>query len=348
MSKRRLSKQQQTRIAKNQHGQFAGDTPVESGKSGAGIEQCNGRVISHFGKQLDVESFDSDTQGQVVRCHQRANLPRLVTGDYVLWEYDREGDGESDQDRLKARTGVILALGERSSIFARPTSQHTLKPIAANIDLVMVVIAPLPEPFMNLIDRYLVAVACLGLEPMLVMNKTDLSTNDSKSELDNMLSLYETIGYEIHRVSAVDGAGVDRLEQSLKGKTAVLVGQSGVGKSSLINRLGPDIDAEVGPLSAAKAKGTHTTTTSTLFHLDSYDLVDSPGIREFSLGNIDQHQLFDGFPELRKLAGKCKFRDCSHRVEPGCVIQAAVDSGQIFPQRLDSYFQILQTLSWEQ
>lgn len=329
MSKRRLSKRQQSRIAENQRRELSEKLGQADAADTTSKNKCNGRIISHFGQQLDVESLDSAHAGKIIRCHQRANLPTLVTGDRVLWELDG-----SD-------TGVILALGERRNLFGRPSAAGNFRPVAANIDLVLVIISPLPPPFMNLIDRYLVAIECLGLEPLLVLNKIDMLDSGDPSELDNMLSVYASIGYGLHRVSALDGSGIDQLEASLSGKTTVLVGQSGVGKSSLINRFGLDAIAVVGPLSSGKAKGTHTTTTAKLFHLANYDLIDSPGIREFSLGHINQQQLFEGFIEFRALVGKCKFRDCSHRAEPECAIQQAVANGEIHQQRLDSYFQIL-------
>lgn len=338
MSKRRLSKQQKDRIAENQRKELTQKSAELSSSEHSAEQNCNGRVISHFGQQLEIESLLPQQQGRIVRCHQRANLPKLVTGDLVVWEEDG-----SD-------TGIIVAAGERQNLFARPSSASgsaragDLKPIAANIDLVLVIFSVLPEPFMNLIDRYLVAIECLGLQPQLVLNKVDLLENTDSSDLDSMLSIYQAIGYNTLRVSAVQGQGMAELEQSLAGKTAVLVGQSGVGKSSLINKLGLHDMALVGELSQGKSKGTHTTTTARLFHLASFDLIDSPGIRKFGLGHIDQQQLIDGFIELRALSGQCKFRDCAHQSEPECAIRDAVARGEVHQRRLDSYFQILKSM----
>lgn len=332
MSKRRLSKQQLARISSNQRSEL-GETEGDTDKGvGALQSKCNGRIISHFGKQLDVESLDPAHSGKVVRCHQRANLPRLVTGDLVVWEEDG------------ADSGVILAQGVRSSLFGRPNADGILRPVAANIDLVLVIFACSPTPHASLIDRYLVAIENLNLQAILILNKIDMLDGENQKELDNMLSVYSEIGYPLYRVSAESGAGLDELEQALAGKTTVLVGQSGVGKSSLINQLGPDVFAEVGKLSQTWDRGTHTTTTSKLFHLKSCDLIDSPGIREFGLGHIDQQQVFDGFIELRPLSGHCKFRDCSHQTEPGCALQTALEKGEITQARVDSYFRILESL----
>lgn len=329
MPKRRLSQQQRSRIVEKQQRVLVGEIP--QGEPTA-RNNCNGRVVSHFGQQLEVEPLNSPAT-RLVRCYQRANLPPLVTGDLVVWEA-----GGVD-------TGIIVAVGERSGMFGRPDFDGKFKPMAANIDTVLVVIASSPEPFTNLIDRYLVAIETLNLRAMLVLNKIDLLETGKNSNLDSILSLYESAGYETHRVSSIDGSGLDRLSSALQGQTTVLVGQSGVGKSSLINRLGLAEVALVGSMSEAMDKGTHTTTTSRFFHLAGFDLIDSPGIREFGLGHISPEQLFDGFREFREFAGNCKFRDCRHRSEPGCALQAAALAGRINPQRLQSYFHILQTIN---
>ena len=197
---------------------------------------------------------------------------------------------------------------------------------------------------MNLIDRYLVAIDNLGLQPLLVFNKIDLLNDQNSSELDSMLSVYETLGYPIKKVSALTGEGIRELEETLLAKTTVLVGQSGVGKSSLVNRLGLAQIAEVGELSSKKFKGTHKTTTTKLFHLRSCDVIDSPGMSELHLRHFTKAELLSGFKELKALARNCKFRDCAHQTEPGCAIQEALTAGKIFPQRLENYFKILHTV----
>lgn len=315
MAKRRLSKQQQDRIAQNQESDA----------------EVNGVIISHFGKQLDVES---KADGAIVRCHQRANLPALVTGDRVVWEAGDDG------------VGIILSLATRRSVFARPVFAGVVKPMAANIDVVLVVIAPMPQPLANLIDRYLVAIESLGLQPMLILNKSDLkATSEEPERLEELLAIYRSLGYPVLEVSAATEDGLDALAHDLQGKTTVLVGQSGVGKSSLVNGLGVDEQlALVGGLSEVHDKGMHTTTTSRLFHLAGFDLIDSPGIREFGLGHISPQEVFDGFVELRELAGQCKFRDCAHQGEPNCALQAALEAGEIHPERFNSYFQIIDSL----
>ena len=331
MSKRRLSKHQLARISENQRKELGRD---ESGQidSQTALDNCNGRIISHFGQHVDVETLATGDDHRVVRCTLRANLPQLVTGDLVVWT-DDGADG-----------GVITALGQRRNFFGRPNSDGRLKAIAANIDLVLVVFASSPTPHVSLIDRYLVAIEQLGLQAVLVLNKLDLLSGEDLQVLDNMLSTYEDIGYPIHKVSAEDGLGIANLDLALSNKTTILVGQSGVGKSSLVNKLNKDSLADVGALSETWDRGTHTTTTSALYHMAGFDLIDSPGIREFGLAHISPQQVFDGFVEFRPLAGSCKFRDCAHSTEPGCAIQAAVESGQISLERLESYFRIIDSL----
>ena len=241
-------------------------------------------------------------------------------------------------------TGVVIGQEDRHNVFSRPSPGGELKPVAANIDLVLVVLAPRPLPFLNLLDRYLVAAANLQLTPVILVNKSDLLEGTPDPVIDTVRALYPQLGYAVQTVSARRGSGLHELKTTLAGKTAAIVGQSGVGKSSLVNALSTGLQAEVGNLSEATDKGTHTTTAARLFHLDGFDLIDSPGIREFHLWHISPQQLLDGFVEFRPYLGLCKFRDCGHRSEPGCALLAAVERGELAAARLQSYFRILADL----
>lgn len=359
MAKRRLNEHQLRRISSQQkaRGKPAGpaargtDSDHANDESTLGPEQ-EGLIVCHYGQQLDVESLSPASKGQLFRCHQRSNLPPLVTGDKVIWQ--AEGDS----------TGIIVALVPRHSAMSRPNARGEQRSIAANIDRVVVVFAPVPEPFGNLLDRYLVAIEHLRLKPLLLLNKCDLMPAETSNEsadaaalkVSDLLKLYAGIGYETLRVSCHQPDSIDSLRNLLKDETAVFVGQSGVGKSSLINTLrGIDDDdnaagaADVGGLSKGRAvgreKGTHTTTATKLYHLPgSGDLVDSPGIREFGLWHIEAEQLMYGFVEFRPYIGQCRFRDCRHQQEPGCALLAAVKKGKIHASRLNSYHHILQEL----
>ena len=332
MIKRRLSKHQLARISQNQRREL-GQDGADSADAQTSLEKCNGRIISHYGQHVDVESLITEDEGRIIRCTQRSNLPRLVTGDLVVWSDDG------------ADRGVVLALGQRRNFFGRPSPEGQFKAMAANIDKVLVVFASSPTPHVSLIDRYLVAIEQQHLTAVLVLNKLDLLNQEELIKLDYMLSPYGEIGYPVYKVSAEDGRGMNELEQALANQTTILVGQSGVGKSSLLNKLSSGKHANVAPLSETWDRGTHTTTTSSLYHMPEFDLIDSPGIREFGLGHIDGQQVFEGFIEFRPFAGSCKFRDCSHRQEPGCAIQAALEAGQIGVERVDSYFRIIDSLS---
>ncbi len=333
MSKRRLSEQQKNRIRERQKVQLEERPETSQGKLEQSLESCQtGLVTCHFGQQLEIEALQGSRQGEVFRCFQRSNLPPLVCGDRVIFSV-------GDQD-----TGVVISQEDRHSVFSRPSPRGELKPVAANIDLVLVVLAPRPLPFLNLLDRYLVAAANLQLTPVILVNKSDLLDGTPDPVIDTVRALYPQLGYAVQTVSARRGSGLHELMTTLAGKTAAIVGQSGVGKSSLVNALSPGLQAEVGNLSEASDKGTHTTTAARLFHLDGFDLIDSPGIREFHLWHISPQQLLDGFVEFHPYLGLCKFRDCGHRSEPGCALLAAVERGELSAARLQSYFRILADL----
>ena len=245
--------------------------------------------------------------------------------------------------------GVVVAQRERHSVLSRPDPYGKLKPVAANIDQIMLVVAPVPQPYANLIDRYLVAAEAVGIEPVILLNKMDLldSDPDLTQSLDELLAIYPTLGYRVLRTSIKD-SGLTELHSALSERTSVFVGQSGVGKSSLVNVLLPEADIRVGALSEATQKGTHTTTTAQLLHLTcGGTLIDSPGIREFGLWHMSKEQVEQGFREFLPLLGTCKFRDCQHDHEPGCAILKAAESGAISTRRLNSYHSIVASLDEE-
>ena len=301
--------------------------PAEEDDANLGPEQT-GLVISHYGRQLDIEVLDGELRGSLQRCHLRANLEALVTGDRVVW---RPGVNGSE--------GVVVACLPRHSLLARP-DVHLLtpKPVAANVDRIVIVIAPEPQPFANLIDRYLVAAEAVEITPLLLLNKSDLLDRAKGNDIAALLAQYSAIGYTVLQASTATEHGLAALRAELCDRTSVFVGQSGVGKSSLIGALIPGLDIRVGELSSAESKGRHTTTTARLFHLPGGgDLIDSPGIREFGLDHLDRAQIENGFIEFREWLGRCRFRDCRHEREPGCAIRAACTEGRISPERMRSF-----------
>ncbi|MFQ3787766.1 small ribosomal subunit biogenesis GTPase RsgA [Halomonas sp. A29] len=342
MSKRKLSRQQRWRIEKIQaersrRAEQRDSQDTQKLAAGEYGPEQPGRVIAHFGRTLDVQGEGS---GPTVRCHLRANLEGLVTGDRVIWRATYDDDGNAVE-------GVVVARSERQNVLERPDPRGQLKPVAANIDQILIVFAVEPAPHPNLIDRYLVAAEATGIAPVLVLNKIDLLPADG-GELRALLARYESLGYPVVATTTARDDGLDSLLERLGGRTSVFVGQSGVGKSSLIDRLLPDESLRIGALSKDSRKGTHTTTTARLYQLpaaDDAELIDSPGIREFGLIHLNEQQVAEGFIEFRDFLGRCRFRDCSHRHEPGCALLEAVERGDIHPARFASYRHIVDSLS---
>jgi len=341
MAKRKLTRRQNWRIQKIQEEREARaskkdasiETQLES--SDLGPEQ-HGLIISHFGRTVDVESTEGEFKGEIFRCHMRTNLGQLVTGDRVIWRMGKE-------------SGVVVAKQDRSTELLRPNPYGEMKPVAANIDFIVITVAVEPTPFSNLIDRYLVAAELSGIEPVILLNKTDLLTEENRTALDEMLARYKTLKYQVLEASPASEQGLNQLKNMLKNRISVFVGQSGVGKSSLINRLLPGVDIKVGELSTQTKKGRHTTTTARLFHFpDGGDLIDSPGIREFGLWHIEPDQVIQGFRELNSVSEMCQFRDCKHEKEPGCALKKAVDDGTISKHRWNSYKHIVYSIEEQQ
>lgn len=337
MAKRRLTRHQQWRIEKIQQERASRATQrevklaeeLEGGDFGT--EQL-GLVTAHFGIQVEVEAED----GLRYRCHLRANLPALVTGDNVVW---RAGNQQN---------GIITALQPRKTELVRTDSFGRIKIIASNVDLLVIVFAPLPMPHANLIDRYLIAAEYSGIQPLLLLNKLDLINDANSVDIESLLSTYKALGFSVLEVSTLMPDTITVLQKKLNQHTCVFVGQSGVGKSSLINTLLPEADLRVGALSELTNKGSHTTTTARLFHMPAGgDLIDSPGIREFALSHMDKAMVEEGFSEFKPFLGRCKFRNCSHEHEPGCALLKAIDEGQISKKRMDSYRHILGSLESE-
>jgi ribosome biogenesis GTPase len=307
-------------------------TPVAAGKP-AGREDTgassspgrNGLVLVNYGKSVLVE----DDAGCVYRCVVRRNLRQIVSGDRVTWE------------PVGTQEGVINTIEPRHTVLQRADSANRNRALAANIDQILIVAAPQPAHDAFLIDRYLVAAELAGATPLVVVNKSDLLDPQSDEASGDALREYAAIGYGTLLTSAREDSGIDKLVQTLVSRTSILVGQSGVGKSSLINRLLPELDIQIGKLSDASGQGRHTTTATTLYHLpQGGDLIDSPGVRDFRLGETAPADLARGFREFRPYLGLCRFQNCRHLSEPGCAVKAAVRKGEISERRLRSYTQL--------
>lgn len=339
MSKRKLNRRQVWRVEKIQQekasrAQRKEEQITDQLSAGELGQETHGLIIAHFGTQVEVE----DGQRTRYRCFLRANLGSLVTGDHVVFRPGPETNG--------VLSGVVETVLERNSELSRPNPYNEIKPVAANIDNILLVFAPEPEAHPNLIDRYLVAAENCDIEPILLLNKTDLINEKNRPHFAHMLAAYEALGYRTMRLCSHDESSLGELKEFLNGRVSVFVGQSGVGKSSLISTLLPGEDLRIGALSENTRKGRHTTTTARLYHFPAGgDLIDSPGIREFGLWHMSPEEVMYGFRELRNIAGECRFRDCAHEKEPGCAIRKALDKGEISQSRFDSYRRILQTLT---
>ena len=293
-------------------------------------EQQSGRVIGRFGKHADVE----DNSGVVHRCHMRRTITSVVCGDDVLF---RPG-----KDLSLRISGIIEIVQDRKSVLTRPDFYDGVKPVAANIDQIIIVSSIIPSLSLNIIDRYLVAAEDVDITPVILLNKVELLDPQQLIEVEKQLNIYRDVGYQIVYTSCKTLTGLDELAACLKNKISVFVGQSGVGKSSIINELLPDADETIGDVSDNSGLGQHTTTTAKLLHFPAGgDLIDSPGVREFALWHLPAERLTNGFREFRDYLGGCKFRDCKHANDPGCLIKAAVDDGKISLQRYQSYHKIL-------
>jgi ribosome biogenesis GTPase len=326
MAGRRLTQKQLAQVRRQQDKRVAAADEAEDAALG---QPRDGLVVARFGKQADVEALDAP--GMAVRCAIRANLESPVAGDRVVF---RQGEAGA----------VIVAVLPRRTELRRPDNLGRIRTVAANIDDVLVVFAPLPSPSSDLLDRYLCACSIAGFRPRLLLNKADLA--GPGDEATRIAALYESLGYPVLRCSAKQEHGLDALRAALAGRTSILVGQSGVGKSSLVNALLPDAQLATTEVSEVSGLGQHTTTTARLFHLPGGGaLIDSPGVREFALWHVSEAELEDSYPEFTALRGRCRFRDCRHEREPGCALQAAVAAGTLSAERFRNFLRIRASLA---
>jgi len=276
-----------------------------------------GRVVAAHGRQYIVETGD----GTRLPCFPRGKKSEVACGDEV--EYARSS---ADQ-------GVIESILPRRSLLYR-SNEFRQKLIAANVDQLVIVVASEPAFSDDLVTRALIAAESQDIEVLIALNKCDLV--DQLVEARRQTAIFTSLGYQVLELSALQHA--DDLRPYLQGRTSVLVGQSGMGKSTLVNALIPEARAATREISLALASGKHTTTHATLYHLDADShLIDSPGLQEFGLGHLDRGEIEYAFREFRPYLGKCRFRDCRHDREPDCALLPAVASGTVEKSRFASY-----------
>ncbi len=282
-------------------------------------ETFDALVIATFGRHLLVR----DTAGRELKARPFGRGLVIVAGDTV----------QCRDDPRTSETHVLKLLARRNALY-RSNLRGGAEPVVANLSQLLVVLAARPEPDLFVLDRYLAAATSGGIAATLVLNKRDLGINP---DLQNELSVFRDIGYDWIACSTRTGEGIEAVCTACAGATTALVGQSGVGKSSLIRRLVPDAEIAIGEL-VREEEGRHTTTASRLFDLPGGgSLIDSPGVRDFApaIDRLDSGYL--GFIEVARLAPECRFTDCRHMREPGCAVIAAVAAGRMHARRYESY-----------
>lgn len=314
---RKLTEQQKKRIQAKQT--LTQDEIITTNTSG-----LIGRVITQHGKHVLIRG----SNGLDILANIRQNLGGITTGDLVAYTVLDDG------------TTIIHQCLPRNNLLSRIGFGGKEKLIAANIDQVMIVIAPKPEPSPSLIDRYIIVINRLNINPILLVNKADLLP---QYPLDSLIAEFSAIGYRVLLCSTnTETQGIDELNDALANKTTIFVGQSGVGKSSLTNQLLPNLALRVQAISLSTGLGNHTTSASALYDLPNNNgfIIDSPGVRSFEIDHISATDVDKGFIEIYPHLGQCKFRDCRHLQDPDCIFSALILAGKISRRRLESYLQI--------
>ncbi|MBP7166943.1 MAG: ribosome small subunit-dependent GTPase A [Bacteroidia bacterium] len=296
-----------------------------------------GRVLKSTGTWLQVESEN----GALIACRVRGNMRLrgidstnpMAVGDLIHFELEDDG------------TGVISDFEPRKNYIIRKSvnlSKQT-QILAANIDMLWLVVTPaLPKTSTGFIDRFIAAAESFRIPSALILNKSDLFTGELEAVQQEIIDIYEPLGYPCYKVSALQGDGLDELKAAFKGKVNLLSGHSGVGKSSLINALAPGLNLKTGDISRQHLKGKHTTTFAEMHQLPfgAY-LIDTPGIREFVNIDFKPAEIGHYFVEIRVRMQDCKFNNCLHDTEKECAVKKAVEAGEIHRERYYNYISML-------
>jgi ribosome biogenesis GTPase / thiamine phosphate phosphatase len=287
-----------------------------------------GIVLASFGRSVLVQASEG-----LVRCGLKGRKLRVVCGDRVVWGYPPSADGPS-----------VESVEPRRNLIERIDARGRAEPVAANVDRLAIVAAPQPEPDWFLVDRYWAGAALKDLDALIIVNKKDLGTGSIEAQLDE----YRRLNLSCIEVSCQSGEGIPDLARALSGHVNLLVGQSGVGKSSLVNALAPAAEALTAELTR-DAEGRHTTTTARWYQLDATSaILDAPGVRDFAPPAHLVRAAERGFVEIHARSAQCRFKDCRHMEEPGCAVRSAVINQQISARRYESYrrlFRLYQKLA---
>jgi ribosome biogenesis GTPase / thiamine phosphate phosphatase len=291
-------------------------------------------ITAQIDTQDGVKEIECRIKGKVLKGGDDLYNP-IAPGDWILIEREKDAD-----------TAMILSVEERKKFFSRFNQKGSASQLlAANVDLVLCICTPASPPFRpRFLDRVLLQADIAGIEPLIICNKIDIEYDDI--DVDERLEEYSRIGYKVLRISAKTGEGLNELRSVIRGKLCVLAGQSGVGKSSIINALQPGLDIKEGELNEKYDRGVHTTTMSYMFQLtDGTRFIDTPGVRRFIPDRIDSSEVINYMREFAPLAGKCSYGlSCSHRTEIGCKIMEAVHAGVIHEDRYESFLRIIDDL----
>jgi ribosome biogenesis GTPase len=299
-----------------------------------------GRVFKSTGSWYEVHT----TEGEIVQCRLRGKFKNknlkvnnpIAVGDYVILEKELLGDNTAVITKILPRTNYIIRKSTKKTGFA-----HIL---SSNIDQAMLMATlAFPRTSLGFIDRFLVSAESFRIPALVIFNKSDIFEEDGIEYAAELQTLYEALGYKTAFISVLENKGMDKVNEMLEGKTTLIAGHSGVGKSSFLNKVLPDLALRVGEVSTFAEKGKHTTTFAEMFEVkkDTF-LIDTPGIKELGLFNMESHEISDYFPEMRVLIGACKFHNCSHTIEPDCAILRSLEQGEIAPSRYDSYLSMLE------
>lgn len=298
----------------------------------------NGLVIKNTGSWYQVKTDD----GQFIECKIKGNFRLkgirstnpIAVGDRVKIEINKEG------------TAFIYEIEERRNYIIRRSSNLSKEShiLAANIDqALLIVTVNYPQTNTTFIDRFLASAEAYRIPANIVINKTDCYEEGDKEYADALCFLYKTIGYNCYQVSAKTGEGMDKIKNIIENKVTLFSGNSGVGKSTLINYLMPGLHLKTGTISASHKKGMHTTTFSEMFELPQGGyIIDTPGIKGFGTIDFDPKEVAHYFPELFRISHNCRFNNCTHRHEPGCAVLKALENHEISESRYNSYLSIIE------
>ncbi len=301
-----------------------------------------GTVVRSTGSWNTIRTANGNTlecrlRGQFRQQGQRATNP-IAVGDHVLFTVEDDGNG------------VIIDILDRKNYIIRKSVNLSKEVhiIAANIDQAMI-IATVSQPRTSLgfIDRFLCVAEAYDIPAIVVLNKLDLQTEAEQIELNRSYKeIYTNANYPVYTVSATENTGIDELRKVLKDKVTLVFGHSGVGKSTLLNAIQPELGLRTGEISEVHSKGKHTTTFAEMFALtEGGSVIDTPGVKEFGMVNMKEEELYHYFPEIFKAAARCKFGNCLHRNEPGCAVKEAVETGSIAESRYSNYISVLESLA---